>query len=147
MEQLDNGFISYILENEIEEKLKENKLVNKTNLLRAIRKFTIKNLMMDIESNKKENFIQSGLFDNLLKDGSLWLSNIENYNNDILIRKKEMDIIKEKLESQNLIMVKHTVLLYEKLTKENIEKKYKKIKEKKKSEKNNEKNNDLQHII
>jgi hypothetical protein len=90
--------------------------------------------MMDIESNKKENFIQSGLFDNLLKDGSLWLSNIENYNNDILIRKKEMDIIKEKLESQNLIMVKHTVLLYEKLTKENIERKYKKRKERKKNE-------------
>ena len=75
------------------------------------------------------------------------MSNIDNYNNDILIRKQEMEGIKKEFESQNLIMVKHTVLLYEKLTKENIEKKYKKIKEKKKSEKNNEKNNDFQHFI
>ena len=140
MKELDSGAISHILENNIEEKLKNNTLINKANLLRAIRKFTIKNLMMDIESKKKDNFIQSSLFDNLLNDGSLWLSNIDNYNNDILIRKQEMEGIKKELESQNLIMVKHTVLLYEKLTKENIERKYKKRKEREKEE---EEENDL----
>ena len=51
-------------------------------------------------------------------------------------RFKDMQNIKKILESEglSLIMVKHTILFYEKLSGENIDKKYKKITEKEKEE-------------
>ena len=122
MKDLDQGTIGNLIRGELKEVLKNNKLINKEQLLRALRKFTIKNLLIDeqpISSDER-------LLDCLVNDEGLWLYQQNRFK--VEQRKEEMKNIKKIIESEglNLIMVKHTVLFYEILSGENIEKKYKK---------------------
>ena len=123
MKELHKGAIGYLIRGDLKEVFKNNKLINKEQLLRALRKFTIKNLLIDdqpISSDER-------LLDILLKDEDLWLDK-QNAVEAEKERKEDMDKIKNVIESEglNLIMVKHTILFYEVLSGDkDIEKKYK----------------------
>ena len=124
MKDLDQGTIGNLIRGELKEVLKNNKLINKEQLLRALRKFTIKNLV------QQEQLISPDerLLDCLVNDEGLWLYK-DNKNESEKERSLEMNSIKQVIErvALNLIMVKHTVLFYEVLRGENIMKKYEKI--------------------
>ena len=123
MKDLHKGAIGNLIRGDLKEVFKNNKLINKEQLLRALRKFTIKNLLIDdqpISSDER-------LLEVLLRDEGLWLYK-KNAVEAEKERKEDMDKIKNVIESEglNLIMVKHTILFYEVLSGDkDIEKKYK----------------------
>ena len=123
MKDLHKGAIGNLIRDDLKEVFNNNKLINKEQLLRALRKFTIKNLLIDdqpISSDER-------LLEVLLRDEGLWLYK-QNPVEAEKERKEDMDKIKNVIESEglNLIMVKHTILFYEVLSGDkDIEKKYK----------------------
>lgn len=123
MNDLIIGPINKIIKGDIKKILNHNKLITKQSLLRALRKFIIKNLMTE----EQEISSNESLLHSLLRDGGLWLS--KNNKEDINKRNEEMNEINNKLEMTSLIMVKHSVLFYEVLNNENLIKKYGKIKQ------------------
>ena len=123
MNDLIIGPINKIIKGDIKKILNHNKLITKQSLLRALRKFIIKNLMTE----EQEISSNESLLHSLLRDGGLWLS--KNNKEDINTRNEEMNEINNKLEMTSLIMVKHSVLFYEVLNNENLIKKYGKIKQ------------------
>ena len=124
MEDLCKGTLNKIINNELKKILKNNKLINKELLLRALRKFTIKNLIEQEQTISPDE----GLLDSLINDQSLWLYNDNKLESD-KERNLDMNKIKDVIQKMalNLIMVKHTVLFYEVLKGENIIKKYENI--------------------
>ena len=127
MKDLGEGPIAKLINRELKDVLNKNELINREQLLRALRKFTIKYLLTDEQSIS----LDERLLDSLLTDDALWL--YQNDNKGTLDQKRieEMQNIKQILERKglNLISVKHTVLFYEKLSNEYIDKKYKKKEE------------------
>ena len=119
----------YII-SQIEKIFKNKKLITKENLLRAIRKFTIKNLMTNEQVIPKDD----PLLDSLLNDGGLWLSWKNDMEEEINNRQKEMDEIKNDLDKTPLVM--NTVYFYEVLNEEKIKHKDK-----------NEENDSLDYVI
>ena len=109
MKDLHKGAIGNLIRGDLKEVFKNNKLINKEQLLRALRKFTIKNLLIEdqpISSDER-------LSEVLLRDEGLWLYK-KNAVEAEKERKEDMDKIKNVIESEglNLIMVKHTILFY-----------------------------------
>ena len=133
MKELGKGAIGYLIKNDLKDVLNKNKVIKREQLLRALRKFTIKYLLTDEQSIS----LDERLLDSLLNDNDLWLYQKKNNKSKVENERfEDMQNIKKILESEglSLIMVKHTILFYEKLSGENIDKKYKKITEKEKEE-------------
>ena len=125
MFDLGEGVLSDIIKNKIDKVLFDNAYIHKDTLLRVLRKFTIKNLLSDESSvNSDDN-----LFECLQKDQGLWFYKKKNNINDIKQRSLDFENINQLFVNQSAILVKHTVLFYEKLNGEDISKKYQQRKE------------------
>ena len=122
MEELYKGEISRIIKDKMDRILEDNEFIHKDTLLRALRKFTIKYLLSEDCS-----IISEKLFDCLQIDQGLWIYQKEDNNNAINQRDRDFTKIKNLFVNQSDILVKHTILFYEKL---NNEDKYKKPEDK-----------------
>ncbi len=116
LEELDNGILSKKINDNLKPLLKtETKYIKEENLLRAIRKYVMKNLF-----DKKEIKIEDKkLLKQILLNDELWLESSEK-------RKVDFEKIEEIFENQTQIMVKHTYLFYENLVNEKINSEIKK---------------------
>ena len=69
MKELGKGAIGYLIKNDLKDVLNKNKVIKREQLLRALRKFTIKYLLTDEQSIS----LDERLLDSLLNDNALWL--------------------------------------------------------------------------
>ena len=95
-----------------------NEYINKNNLLRALRKFSIKYLLNDDSSIKYEE----KLFDYLQRDEGLWLYDKEKNDNIIKLRDNDFKKLNDLFVEQP-ILVKHTIWFYNILNGEEMNKK------------------------
>ena len=115
-----------IINNELNNKFKNvdkifddnNEYINKNNLLRALRKFSIKYLLNDDNSIKYEE----KLFDYLQREQGLWLYDKEKNDNIIKLRDNDFKKLNDLFVEQP-ILVKHTIWFYNILNGEEMNKK------------------------